>query len=395
MARERSTQGLRETRERLSGKLEAWMAAGEQSRFALAYTRVRRRFSRHPVPGMPEMTGLDPFVLVSVGFHLLVALLIYLLAPRAVLLAQRPPISVRVLEAKAQAPAPSPEQKPVPQERKRKAQEKPYQRPQATAALPKPQPAPPKPVVKPIYTPKSIPPVAAAQPQTSKPIPKTLPKEAPTSLTSRDPSPDALLADKGLIPMPVKPFQAEAPPAGAPSETPRSLAAPLPTLPEAAQPKIAMLPDSSGVATSGPEPSVPTDLSEAVLEGFQQPTGPVVVPERFLKGGKPQTAAGAAVELIDTSDPDFTEYFELIKRRVYAAWRYPKGVRGVQKVSLRFHLDRAGASRGVQVVRSTNSQLNASAVEAMHRASPFPPIPEKFRALVGQPLTLIFTVTVQ
>jgi TonB family protein len=85
----------------------------------------------------------------------------------------------------------------------------------------------------------------------------------------------------------------------------------------------------------------------------------------------------------------------LIKRRVYASWRYPKGVRGVHKVSLRFSLDRAGAAHGIKVVRSSNRDLDASAADAMDRASPFPPIPEKFRALVGQPLTLIFTVTIQ
>ncbi len=371
------------------------MAGWEQSRLALAYTRLRRRLSGQPVPGMPETTNLDPFVLASVALHLVVVLLIYLLAPRAVSLAKRPPISVRVLEAKAQAPAPAREQKPVRQERKRKAQKKPRRRPQATAALPKPQPAPPKPVEKPLLTPKSIPRVARGQPQTPKPIPKTVPKEVQTRPTMSPLSPDALLADEGLIPKPVKPFQAEPPPVEAPSEIPRSLSAPLPTLPAVSQPKISSLPDPSAVAPGSPEPPVPTELSETALEGFQQPTGPVVVPERFLRAGKPQTTAGAAVDLIDTSDPDFTEYFELIKRRVFAAWRYPKGVRGVHKVSLRFRLDRAGASHGVQVVRSTDRQLNMSAVEAMNRASPFPPIPEKFRALVGQPLTLIFTVTVQ
>jgi TonB family protein len=140
---------------------------------------------------------------------------------------------------------------------------------------------------------------------------------------------------------------------------------------------------------------VPTDLGETTVTGFHQPTGPVVVPERFLNAGRPQTTPGAALELIDTSDPDFTEYFELIKRRVFAAWRYPEKVRGVHKVSLRFNLDRVGAARGVQVVRSTNAELNASAADAMDRASPIPPIPEKFRALVGQPLTLIFTVTIR
>ncbi|MEE9523078.1 MAG: energy transducer TonB, partial [candidate division NC10 bacterium] len=67
----------------------------------------------------------------------------------------------------------------------------------------------------------------------------------------------------------------------------------------------------------------------------------------------------------------------------------------VHKVSVWFTLDRTGVGHRVQVVRSTNPALNASTARAMNRASPFPPIPEKFRALVGQPLTLIFTVTIQ
>jgi TonB family protein len=166
-------------------------------------------------------------------------------------------------------------------------------------------------------------------------------------------------------------------------------------VPEAAPAEIKPLPAPSTETPATTQAPAALELRETTLGKFQQPTGPVVVPERFLKGGRPETASGTGQALIDTSDPDFTEYFEQVKRRVYATWRYPEGVRGVHEVWLRFTLDRAGASHSVQVVRSNNAMLNASAVEAMHRASPFPPIPEKFRALVGQPLILKFTVTIQ
>lgn len=395
MVHEEGKGGLRGIGERLAGRLETWVAAWEQSRLLLAYARLRRRFSEPPVPGVPRTTKLDPFVILSVGLHLLVAFLIYLLAARAIPLAKRPPISVRVLETKAQAPAAAREQKPIQQKRKRRAQKSRRQRSQARAVAPKPRPAPPKPVTQPTFTPKSIARVATVTPRAPSPTPKTLPKVALTATTPRVPSPNAVQADKGLIPMPVKPFEAAPPPAGAPSETPRSLAAPPPPLPEAAPTAISPLPAPTATASAAPQPAVPSELSETPLEGFQQPTGPIVVPERFLKGGRPQATPGAALELIDTSDPDFTEYFELIKRRVYAAWRYPQGVHGVHKVSVRFTLDRTGVGHRVQVVRSTNPALNASTARAMNRASPFPPIPEKFRALVGQPLTLIFTVTIQ
>jgi TonB family protein len=382
--------GLRRIGESLTEAVEAVLSRWERSGPLLAYTRLRRRFSGSRLPGIPETADLDPYLVLSLGLHLLAALLVYLLAARVVPLAERPPISVRILETKAQAPAAAPEQQPSRQEETRQA-ETPPQKPKPKTGPSAPQAAPP-PVEKPTLTPKVIPQVATAAPQAPSAIPKAIPKETAPKVAD----PDLVIADKGLLPRPVTPFQAEAPPAGAPREAPRSFAAPpAPPQPQAAPTEISPVPAHSAPAPRTAESAIPSERTETALEGFQQPTGPVVVPERFLKGGRPQTAPGAGVELIDTSDPDFTEYFELIKRRVYAAWRYPEGVRGVHKVSVRFTLDRAGAGHGVQVVRSTNSALNASAVDAMHRASPFPPIPEKFRTLVGQPLTLIFTVTIQ
>jgi len=332
---------------------------------------------------VPETADLDPYVFFSLGLHLLAALVIYVLAARAIPLAERPPISIRILETKAEAPSPAREQQPTRQETTPKAEEK------------KPQPAPPQPVEKPIFTPKTLPRMANVDPLTPNPTPRGLPKEPLTVQSSQTTAPDLSVPDKGLLPKPVTPFQAESPPASAPRETPRSLGAPAPSVPEAGPAEIRPLPAPSTATSTTTQASAPPELRETTLGAFQQPTGPVVVPERFLKGGRPETAPGAGRALIDPSDPDFTEYFEQVKRRVYATWRYPEGVRGVHEVWLRFSLDRAGASQGVQVVRSNNPVLNASAVEAMHRASPFPPIPEKFRALVGQPLILKFSVTIQ
>ncbi|MFQ5960540.1 MAG: hypothetical protein ACE5MG_04025, partial [Candidatus Methylomirabilales bacterium] len=127
--------GLRAIGERLGGRLETWLAAGEQNRLLLAYTRLRTRFSGPPVPGMPQTTHLDPFVILSIGLHVLAALLIYLLAARALPLSERPPVSVRILETKAQAPAAAREQKPIQRERKRK----PVKRAKAEAVRPKAQ----------------------------------------------------------------------------------------------------------------------------------------------------------------------------------------------------------------------------------------------------------------
>jgi len=45
-------------------------------------------------------------------------------------------------------------------------------------------------------------------------------------------------------------------------------------------------------------------------------------------------------------------------------------------------------------VESTDARLNASAVEAMKRAAPFPPIPETLKDLANTPLRMQFTVSI-
>jgi TonB family protein len=387
-------ENLRQIGERLTGTLETVLTGWERSPLLLTYTRLRRRILGPPLPGVPETADLDPYVLFSLGLHLLAALLIYLVAARAVPLAERPPISVRILETKTEAPTPAREQQPARPETTPKAEKKKPPEKQI-AALAKPQPTPPPPVEKPISAPKAVPRMANVDPLTPNPTPKALPKDALTVQSSKTTAPDLSVPEKGLLPKPVTPFQAESPPASVPQEAPRSLGTPAPSVPAAVPADVRPLPSPSTATSATPEAPAPSELRETTLGKFQQPTGPVVVPERFLKGGRAEAAPGAGQALIDTSDPDFTEYFEQVKRRVYATWRYPEGVRGVHEVWIRFTLDRAGASNSVQVVRSNNAMLNASAVEAMHRASPFPPIPEKFRALVGQPLILKFTVTIQ
>lgn len=375
--------GFAALQQKAAAVVESWVSRWERSRLLLAYSQLRRRFTGVQVSGLPDTPDLDSYLFVSLGLHLLTALLLYLLSPQTLSISQHPPITVRLLETKPEAPAPGPQKEPV-RERLDQALEKPRQ-------LQKPAPpAPPKPEV-PVLTPKALPKMAAVQPDVPRAAPKALPQPVPEK-NSPLPSPEHLVVEQGRLPEPVKPFEPQPAPGG---EGPRSLAAPSPTL--SAPTPVTPLPAVSGTSTASAPPPTPPRMAqgEGSLEGFHQPTGPVVVPERFLKGGAQSAAPRAGAELIDTSDPDFTEYFELIKRRVYAAWRYPQGIRGVYKVSVRFILDRAGAATRMEVVKSTNRELNESAIEAMRRASPFPPIPEKFRALVGQPLTLIFTVTIQ
>jgi TonB family protein len=110
-------------------------------------------------------------------------------------------------------------------------------------------------------------------------------------------------------------------------------------------------------------------------------------------GGAGQPGGGGTV---DAADPDFTEYFRLIERRVRAVWQFPPQLKGTtHTVKLGFALRLDGTLDDVRVLSSTSVVLDESAQSAMQRATPFPPLPLKFRALIGQHLVMSFTVTVK
>jgi protein TonB len=106
------------------------------------------------------------------------------------------------------------------------------------------------------------------------------------------------------------------------------------------------------------------------------------------------TGGGSATGLKGIPAADFNHYLNQLKKRVESVWKYPDGVSGIQKVAVVFTLDRAGKLVRADVLESSDSRLNASAVEAMRRASPFPPIPESLKELANEPLRMQFTVTI-
>ncbi len=94
-------------------------------------------------------------------------------------------------------------------------------------------------------------------------------------------------------------------------------------------------------------------------------------------------------------EADYSSYMKLIEQRARSVWKYPEGVTGVQKVTVRFTLDKAGKLAQADVMDSTDSRLNSSALEAMRKASPFPPMPESLQYLAGEPLIIRFTVSIR
>jgi TonB family protein len=105
------------------------------------------------------------------------------------------------------------------------------------------------------------------------------------------------------------------------------------------------------------------------------------------------TGGGSQTGLKGISNADYSQYLNQLKKRVESVWKYPDDVTGIQKVTVRFTLDRAGKLTQAVVLESSDSRLNASAVEAMKRASPFPPIPETLKDLANEPLIMRFEVS--
>lgn len=118
-----------------------------------------------------------------------------------------------------------------------------------------------------------------------------------------------------------------------------------------------------------------------------------LLPEELRRGeSTPQTGAAGSAGLAALSSPDFGPYLERIKRRVQSVWNYPEGISGIHRVNLLFVLDRGGKLVRVEVLDSSDSKLDSSALQAMKRASPFPPIPQSLKELAGWPLRMRFSI---
>jgi TonB family protein len=139
------------------------------------------------------------------------------------------------------------------------------------------------------------------------------------------------------------------------------------------------------------------------LKGTGTGTGPYGVPGSTRSGTGSAgggtgtgTGGGSVTGLRGASNADFNRYLEQLEKRVKSVWKYPEDVAGVQEVAVRFSLDRAGKLIQAQVLDSSDTRLNASAVDAMKRASPFPAIPENLaKELANEPLIVRFKVSIR
>jgi TonB family protein len=107
------------------------------------------------------------------------------------------------------------------------------------------------------------------------------------------------------------------------------------------------------------------------------------------------TGGGSNTGLKGIPSSEYSQYLNQLKKRVESVWKYPDNVTGVQKVAIRFALDRAGKLTLAEVLESSDARLNGSALDAVRRASPFPAIPENLKDLANEPLIIRFEVAIR
>jgi len=77
-------------------------------------------------------------------------------------------------------------------------------------------------------------------------------------------------------------------------------------------------------------------------------------------------------------DDAATSYLAEVEHRVIAVWKLPPKSDGL-KVTLRYKLARDGSVSSVRVEKTSGNQsFDNSAIQAVHRASPFPRPPKSF-----------------
>ena len=222
------------------------------------------------------------------------------------------------------------------------------------APTPPRQAAPPAPKVAPIPpTPPAAAPAPAPRPAPPTPKVADTPKEAPKAPPaepappkSEEPGPPSKVAPPAPAPEPTQTAKATSPQSSTP---PQQLGAPTP-------PRVASTPPESS-PTSGM---------------FRRGGG------GGLKGGR-GGIEGEAIPL-DTPDPKYQDYFNLIRERIKSKWIYPyeassRGIGG--ELSIEFGIAKSGELQFIERRRSSGVELlDDYAMRAVQLASPFPPVPD-------------------
>ncbi len=255
------------------------------------------------------------------------------------------------------------------------------------ARPPGPQtPEPPRGAERPAPKPKiaPAPPSPARAPAPAKASPRQL--EAPRQVAKAAPPPPEPPVKTPTAPPPV-PEPAPPPSEPAPAQAPPPAPEPQPT--ETAK-------------SSGPSPSSAPSPGSQQTALAKPPSEPHASIFRYpgggggLHGGR-GGSAGEPIPL-DTPDPNYREYMEKVKRRIYAKWGYPYEAqsRGLQgKLVIEFHIAKDGHLQFIELRQSSGEDiLDSFAMTAVKLGQVYPPLPDAMKRDV-LPIVAVFIYTLR
>lgn len=83
---------------------------------------------------------------------------------------------------------------------------------------------------------------------------------------------------------------------------------------------------------------------------------------------------------LDTPDPKYKEYFDLVRERIRRNWGYPREAadRGIEgQLLIEFHIAKSGQLEYIELRRTSGVPvLDEYAMNAIRLAQPFPPVPD-------------------
>ena len=106
---------------------------------------------------------------------------------------------------------------------------------------------------------------------------------------------------------------------------------------------------------------------------------------------------GQAVPL-DTPDPNYREYMQRVRQRIYARWDYPREAQNRElagRLVIEFHIGKDGQLLSLELVSSSGEPvLDSSALTAVKMAERYPPLPDAMQRDV-LPVVAIFSYRIR
>lgn len=252
-----------------------------------------------------------------------------------------------------------------------------------------------------------------AGPPKPAPQPKAPAPPAPRPKIAEAPAPPAPKAPAARpAPEPPKQVAKASPPAPEPSKAPPPPApepAPAEPAPQRSAPPPAPAPQPQTAETSKfQDPSAqPTPLSQPARSGTQtalakpQAGAPASIFRQPGGGGGLYGGRGGAVGEpvpLETDDPNYREYMQRVKRRIYAKWGYPyeAQTRGLQgKLIVEFHIAKDGHLQFIELKQTSGEEiLDTFAMTAVKLAQVYDPLPDNMKREV-LPIVAVFVYTLR